>query len=140
MLGAPLVVLLLLQAVPVRPGSAPRTSNPAFRALADRGAVLTVHSYTDARTVSVSFPLGSAIRKWRKEHDFPIPLCGMGVEFELEPSDTGPPMTDTDMVLLDRIRGLTFVDLSGTEVTQEQVQALRKRLPRVRVLFESELQ
>jgi hypothetical protein len=112
------------------------SGNPVLRALADRGAVVTIFDYTDGRRVSVSFHMGELVRRWRKEHDFPMPLCGMGVELELESPDIGPPMTDSDISLLDRISALSYVDFSGTQVTDAAVRAFRKRRPRVEVVWE----
>jgi hypothetical protein len=48
-----------------------------------------------------------------------------GVEEYLVPDDQVSPMTDADLVYLDRIRGLIRVNLSGTEVSAAALNAFR---------------
>src|SRR5262245_60995848 len=124
MLNATSLLLLLTQAVSASPTPAVSSSvGPVLRAVADRGAVVTVLALTDARRVVGSFPLGSLHRERRNEHAGPMFLCAMGVETRLVPTETGPPMTDSDLSLLERIPELSFVDLSGTAVSATQVNA-----------------
>jgi hypothetical protein len=113
----------------------PSQKDVVLRKLADLGAVVTVMSEMDQFKVLVDFRGGQLRREWRKEHNFPPPLCGMGVEFEIEPSDSGPPMTDSDLTLLDKVARLSSVDLTGTQVTAAGVAALRKRRPKLKVIW-----
>ncbi len=86
--------------------------------------------------VRVDFLSGALRQQWRREHSYPFPFCGMGVEFELEPPDQTSPMTDSDLALLDRVPMLDWVNLSGTKVTAAGVAAFKKRHARVQVVWQ----
>jgi hypothetical protein len=114
----------------------PSAKDATLLALADRGAVVTVMGDVDQYKVLVDFRAGQLLRKWRQDRAYPPPLCGMGVEFTIDPPDVGPPMVDSDLTLLDRVHTLGSVDLSGTQVTSVGVAALKKRRPHVKVVWD----
>ena len=122
------------------PPPAPLTPSPsivltavertAIEHLRRRGASITV--WSESGEVLVDFPLGALERKLRKEK-VPNLRCGMGIEYTFTPDDTGPPMTDGDLVDLEDLPRLTRVNLAGTQVTAAAIAALRKRRPTVQV-------
>ena len=105
----------------------------ALEELRHRGASITVLHSGD---VLVHLPLGALERQWQQDGSA-TPLCGVSISHSFSPSDSGPPMTDADLVHLEAIRKLARVNLGGTAVTADAVAAFRKAHPAVRVETDS---
>jgi hypothetical protein len=118
-----------LPAVPLSPRTLSTSERSAIEQLRRRGASITVFTYSG---VLVHFPLGEMERRWRRDHTEPG-HCGMGIEYEFTPDDSGPPMTDADMAYLERIPELRRVNLAGTQVTRRAIAAFRVAHPGVTV-------
>jgi hypothetical protein len=99
----------------------------AIERLRVRGASITVF---ESGEVLVHFPLGQLEREWRRAGTMQ-PTCGMGIAQSFTPDATGPLMTDADLVDLDRLSGLTRVNLAGTRVTARALLAFRRSHPAV---------
>jgi hypothetical protein len=121
---------------PIRPVVLSDSENAAIDRLAQRGALAEVMGSAERPEVHVAFPGGELVRHWRRQKARPI-LCRQGVQREIEPPDAGPPMTDRDLKLLESTPTFTWVDLSGTQVTQRGVARLRETLPKLKVVWES---
>jgi hypothetical protein len=121
---------------PIQPVVLSDSENAAIDRLAQRGALVEVMGSAERPEVHVTFPGGELVRRWRRQKARPV-LCGQGVQREIEPPDAGPPMTDRDLKLLESTPTLTWVDLSGTQVTQDGVAHLREKLPKVNVVWEN---
>jgi hypothetical protein len=100
----------------------------AIERLRIRGAAITV--FSGSGDVLVHFPLGALEREWRKKGNSDA-RCGMGIEHYLIPDDTGPAMTDRDLVYLEQLPRLTRVNLAGTLVSAPAVAAYRAAHPNV---------
>ncbi len=131
-----LVIAVLLGAATPESHRTPTKDDADLKALADRGAVVTVMTGLEGYRTRVDFPGGALRQRWRREHSFPFPLCGMGVEFELEPPADTSPMTDKDLVILERLPRLDWVDLTGTKVTPAGVNGFKKRRRKVQVVWQ----
>jgi hypothetical protein len=123
---------MALPAPPATVGPAPAIVLPAaeraaIERLRVRGASITVFESGD---VLVHFPLGQLEREWRRKGTA-VPGCGMGVAHSFTPDALGPPMTDADVVQLDRVSRLTRVNLPGTRVTAQAIEAFRRSHPAV---------
>jgi hypothetical protein len=94
-----------------------------------RGAVVSVFV---GGNVLVHFPLGRHEREWRRRGMITF-RCGMGIEEYLVPDEQVSPMTDADLVYLDRISRLTRVNLSGTDVSSAALNAFRAGHRRVSI-------
>ena len=136
MIGSALLALVFLNTGASGAPRPPSKTDADLLALASRGAVVTVMSSLDGYSVRVDFPSGALRQQWRREHPYPFPFCGMGVEFELEPPDQSRPMTDDDLGILERVRKLDWVNLSGTRVTAAGVAQLKKRRPHVQIQWQ----
>ncbi len=121
---------------PIRPVVLSDQENAAARGLAQRGALVQFTDLADGPQVHVTFPGGELVRDWRRQEVRPL-VCGLGVAREIEPADTDLPMTDRDLTLLESLTMLKWVDLSGTQVTRDGVALLRKKMPRVEVIWEN---
>jgi len=102
----------------------------AIEELRHRGASITV--FRGSGDVVVHFPLGDLERQWRRDC-LPSWSCGVAVDRDFTPDDTGPPMTDMDLVYLDRISRLVRVNLGGTQVSEEAIASFRQAYPHVLV-------
>jgi hypothetical protein len=106
------------------------TESLAIEQLRIRGAAITV--IAGSGDVVVHFPLGVLERQWRKR-GIPNVRCGMGIENYFIPDDTGPPMTDRDLVQLEQLPRLSRVNLAGTMVSVAALAAFRAAHPSVTV-------
>jgi hypothetical protein len=88
-----------------------------------RGAAVTVFGGGD---VLVHFPLGRLETEWRRQGVLNF-RCGLGIDEYLIPDDHSLPMTDSDLVYLDRVRRLSRVNFGGTQVTKAAMDAFRQR-------------
>src|SRR5271169_6806911 len=88
------------KALPHLPIALSERETAAIENLRRRGASIAV--FTGSGAVLVHFPLGNLERQWRKR-GLPTAQCGMAIEYSFSPDDTGPPMTDADLVYLDGI-------------------------------------
>ena len=95
----------------------------AIEQLRLRGASITV--FAGSGDVLVHFPLGKLERQWRKE-GLMTAECGMFIAHSFTPDDTGPPMTDQDLVYLEALPKLTRVNLADTRVTLKAIAAFRE--------------
>jgi hypothetical protein len=60
-----------------------------------------------------------------------MPTCGISVAHSFTPDDTGPPMTDADLMHLERISHLVRVNLAKTRVTRGAAFAFQRSHPDV---------
>jgi hypothetical protein len=86
-----------------------------------RGAAVIVFA---GGGVLVHFPMGRHGREEGRQGMIPF-RCGFGIVEFLTPDEHVAPVTDADLVHLDRIRGLARVNLSGTEVSAVALDAFR---------------
>jgi hypothetical protein len=136
MLAVVVVVLSVAGNTVSSPKSEEVKLEATLREIANRGALVRLMAFGDGREIHITFPGGEARRQERSEGLSP-PRCGLGVEREIEPPDTGPSMTDDDLLLLEAIPRLTWIDLSGTQVTESAVIRLRKRLRKTKVVWQA---
>ena len=107
---------------PVKPVVLSPGESVAIEQLRRRGASITV--FAGSGDVLVHFPLGKLERQWRKE-GLLTAECGMSIAHSFTPDDSGPPMTDQDLVYLEALPKLTRVNLAGTRVTHRAIAAFR---------------
>jgi hypothetical protein len=108
---------------PVAPVVLSPAEDAAIEQLRVRGASITV--FAASGEFLVHFPLGALERQWRKE-GLPTAECGMSIAHSFTPDDTGPPMTDQDLVYLNALPRLTRVNLAGTRITGQATAAFRQ--------------
>jgi hypothetical protein len=137
MVVSAIIVTLLVQAAPTvdaAPG-VPTPDERVLRQVAELGAVVRVMAFSEGREIHVSFPSGELVRERRRNKEEPLE-CGIGVERQFEPPDSGPPMTDCELALLAAVPHLTWLDLTGSQVTAQGVASLRRRLRKVKIVWD----